>query len=706
MKNLFKKSLAFLVSLALVLPTAAQPVSKNSGGTVASAATVNSASDFVIENGVLTAYKGSSAVVTIPSGVTKIGEGAFTFKSIQEVIISEGVTVIGKEAFDACSSLSKVTLPSTLTTIEKSAFNFCKKLSNIKFTDGITTIGEEAFFSCVNLKEVTLPKSVKTIGSMAFGYYFNSDISWDDLKLSGFTINGFAGSAAETYAKNNGFAFNVITEMPTVTTTTTTTTTATTTSTTTTTTTVSGTQNITDGVLVKYVGNEKVIVVPEGVASIGDNAFNGCSEAEKIVLPNSITSIGELAFSRCASLMEIVMPDTMESLGKNAFGGCASLKEIVIPDGITTINESVFMNCKSLTKVVIPESVDFIDGFAFLGCSSLEYITFPENVSEVRVKVDSTCGLKGAKILNKDAFISSVAFRYSERTTVGGAPLITYYKLDGLTIYGYTNSTAQKFATESGYTFVSLGTAPTTATVTTTATTTTDTTTTTTKTTTITTDTTTTTATTVNPFVTDGNALVKYNGTDKIVTVPDGITNIKAYAFQNCASIEVLVIPEKVVEIYAFAALDCPLKSVKILNAEAEIGVKSLGYYLNAVTAEYGKYSDFKIYGYAGSTAEKYSAVNGFEFILIDEATPAQQLGDFNGDGSVDAGDASEVLSLYALISTGGVAGPTDEQLSFGDVNSDGTVNASDASLILSYYSYVQTTVGEIKNSEEYFLSY
>lgn len=74
--------------------------------------------------------------------------------------------------------------------------------------------------------------------------------------------------------------------------------------------------------------------------------------------------------------------------------------------------------------------------------------------------------------------------------------------------------------------------------------------------------------------------------------------------------------------------------------------------------------------------------------------------GDIDDDGAVDSSDASEVLMIYALVSTGS-GDITEEERAAGDVNGDGLVDSSDASLILSYYAYVST--GGTETPEEYF---
>ncbi|MBR6580724.1 MAG: hypothetical protein IKK66_05440 [Ruminococcus sp.] len=79
---------------------------------------------------------------------------------------------------------------------------------------------------------------------------------------------------------------------------------------------------------------------------------------------------------------------------------------------------------------------------------------------------------------------------------------------------------------------------------------------------------------------------------------------------------------------------------------------------------------------------------------------PTLPLGDINGDSTVDASDASNVLAVYALVSTGKESGLTEAQIAAADVNKDGTIDASDASLILAYYAHIST--GGTGTLEEY----
>ncbi len=101
---------------------------------------------FTIENGILKKYNGTESHVTIPKGVTDIGDSAFW----------------------GCGSLAEVTIPSSTISIGSSAFGSCHSLTGVTVPEGVRRIGAYAFSHCENLTRVTIPKSVEYIGEAAF----------------------------------------------------------------------------------------------------------------------------------------------------------------------------------------------------------------------------------------------------------------------------------------------------------------------------------------------------------------------------------------------------------------------------------------------------------------------------------------------------------------------------------------------------------
>lgn len=114
-----------------------------------------------------------------------------------------------------------------------------------------------------------------------------------------------------------------------------------------------------------------VVVIPNGVKSIGALAFSGCKNLTSVTIPSTVTRIEGEAFSYCDSLGAIEIPEGVTEIGYAAFEDCASLTQVNIPRSVKSIGASAFCNCKRLTKITIPRSVTFIGEHAFKGCSDL-----------------------------------------------------------------------------------------------------------------------------------------------------------------------------------------------------------------------------------------------------------------------------------------------------------------------------------------------
>jgi len=89
-------------------------------------------------------------------------------KHLKEVVLNEGITKIGDQAFIGCTSLESITLPSTVTEIGVFAFTGCKNLRNVSLNEGLKVIGNMAFANCKSLEIIEIPSTVAEIGKKSF----------------------------------------------------------------------------------------------------------------------------------------------------------------------------------------------------------------------------------------------------------------------------------------------------------------------------------------------------------------------------------------------------------------------------------------------------------------------------------------------------------------------------------------------------------
>ena len=345
--------------------------------------------------------------IKIPDSVTSIGEYAFfNCKNLIGLTIPDSVISIGKKAFSGCTSLKSVKLGNGLTNIEKNAFDSCTNLENIVIGKNVTSIGQHAFEKCISLTSITLPDSVKSIGSCSF----SGCTSLESIKFS----NNL--SVISTYAFEECTALKEITIPEKL-------------------------IALEGGVFNNCTSLETVYFNAINCSEVGQYGYNdyanpnfsGCTALKNVIFSEKLKTIPPYIFQFCRNLEKVVFPNDITEIGKRAFSNCTSLKEITIPDKVEIIREYAFNNCSSLNEVKIPSSVTNIYWEAFYGCTSMMKISIPSSVS----------------------YIGFQAFGYyydAENNNINK-------KIDGFTIYGYSGTEAEVYASanENSFKFVSIG---------------------------------------------------------------------------------------------------------------------------------------------------------------------------------------------------------------------------------------------------------
>lgn len=276
---------------------------------------------------------GDFQTVYLPDGLQKIGYGAFrnsTLKSIEipesvtslgysmflkcpeleEVVINAQITSLEEHSFVDCSNLRTVVLPPTLRIIQDYVFGGCSSLQSIDIPDGVQEIGNSAFGGC-GLTSVIIPNSVRTLGTWCFSCDLTSVVIGTG--LSEIPDGCFAGSGLTS------------------------------------------------------------VTLPDNVTSLGEEAFARCASLAEVNIGKGLKQIKDKCFAE-SGLKSVSLPSNVTSIGVEAFANCASLATVDFGSGIREIPENCFRS-SGLTEITLPESVTNVGEWAFAGCVSLRSLT-------------------------------------------------------------------------------------------------------------------------------------------------------------------------------------------------------------------------------------------------------------------------------------------------------------------------------------------
>lgn len=360
--------------------------------------------------------------VIISKGITEIGKASFNgANKITGVEIPDSVTLISDYAFQYCKSLTKIEIPGTVKKIGNwwgnvngQIFNGCSNLKEVILEEGIEEISGRAFDSCSKVKEWKLPKSLKRIGPRAF----------QSIGVEEFNIPENVESIAATFISSTKLArINVDLNNKYF--------------------------KSLDGILfdkdstklIKYPENRDGISyeVPNTVKTIDANAFISCKNLQEITIADSVEKIGDSAFyasslqkihlgggitninnkpfylaSNLTSINVITendkyesengilfnkgktilikcppaimegeayeIPNTVVEIGPQSFYR-SQIKNVIIPNSVKKIDSESFYQCENLEEVNLPEGLERIEWRALYGCHKIKTIVVPSSVT-------------------------------------------------------------------------------------------------------------------------------------------------------------------------------------------------------------------------------------------------------------------------------------------------------------------------------------
>lgn len=336
----------------------------------------------IIETATNTLIQGCKKTI-IPGSVENIGNSAFSgCTDLKNIVIPNSVKFIGSKAFWGCSNLMSVKIPNSVISIAEFAFYECTALTTVYSYIMNPNSISAGCFSCYDNTTLYVPKGTKEKYQNTSGWnQFQNIVEMDypvTVCINDIYYDLYENEAHVTFADDSHKSYSGDITIPSSVT----------------------HEGITYPVIsiddIAFSGCTDLtnITIPNSVTSIDEGSFSGCTGLEtiKVESGNAIydskddcNAIIETATNTLIlGCKNTVIPSSVTTIGDGAFQGCTDLTKITIPNSVTTIGNSAFQGCTELTSITIPSSVKNIEGYAFYDCTGLKevhcYITEPMNI--------------------------------------------------------------------------------------------------------------------------------------------------------------------------------------------------------------------------------------------------------------------------------------------------------------------------------------
>ena len=366
----------------------------------------------------------------IPDSVESIGEDCFYQSGVSTMKIGTGLQAIPEGAFND-TKIRNIDIPGNVKTIEGDAFG-SSPLTSATLLEGVTTIKKSAFAGCSSLATVTLPESITTIGNSAFAnskvktLYIGKNVTsigvdicynYDAGSTSLESLTVSSENANYTYQNNILFTKDKTTLL----------------------------------FATNKIGSS--VIIPEGVQKIGDSAFAKLSTVTSYSFPSTLVEIGEGAFTYCKA-SSLTFPSSLRKIGEGAFyfaytGSVtfneglqeigaysfrlSDIKTLSIPDSVKTIGDYAFYQTMMLTsQISLGSGVETIGEGAFMNSKISGTLTIPASVTSIGD------GAFTADISTYGPSISSIVVEAGNANYASGSNLLMNKAKD--TVYGFASA--------------------------------------------------------------------------------------------------------------------------------------------------------------------------------------------------------------------------------------------------------------------------